>query len=200
MCWRTRPSSPGRALRVWRTGSPAADRLGPLFGGSLSAASQRQAMGIVAGLFTYLVNAGYLAGNPWTLRRRKHPTRARRIERYLDHAQWAAVLEFIETRPTGQTRERQHSERARWVLRLLYHTALRVSEAANARVTDLVRRRGKWWLRVRGKGGVEGEVRSARNSSLTWPAIDPFMACRRPRPSSTPLPSFSPSPAGPIAV
>src|SRR6185437_13054697 len=38
--------------------------------GPLSMHSQRQAMGIVGGLFTYLVNAGYLAGNPWTLRRR----------------------------------------------------------------------------------------------------------------------------------
>lgn len=41
----------------------------PLFAGPLSAASQHQAMGILAGLFTYLVNAGYLAGNPWTLPR-----------------------------------------------------------------------------------------------------------------------------------
>src|SRR6185437_7479932 len=39
-----------------------------------------------------------------------------------------------------------------------YATALRVSEAAQARSSDFVRRRGKWWLRVLGKGGVYGEV------------------------------------------
>ena len=128
------------------------------FTGTLSAASQRQAMGIVAGLFTYLVNAGYLAGNPWTLRRRKQAPRVRQIERYLDQAQWAAVLHFIETLPKESRRERQYYERARWVVRFLYETALRVSEAAKARSSDFVRRREKWWLRVLGKGGVYGEV------------------------------------------
>lgn len=130
----------------------------PLFAGPLSVASQRQTMGIVAGLFTYLVNAGYLAGNPWTLRRRVNPPRQRQIERYLDHAQWTAVLRFIETLPQGRNRERQHYERTRWVVRFLYHTALRASEAANARVSDFMRRRQKWWLRVLGKGGLDGEV------------------------------------------
>ena len=93
----------------------------------LSEASQRYAMGVVGGLFTYLVNAGYLAGNPWTLRRRKRLPRVRQVERYLDQAQWTAVLDFIETQPQGSRRERQHYERARWVLRFLYDTALRVS-------------------------------------------------------------------------
>jgi integrase len=127
-------------------------------GASLSATSQRYAMGVVGGLFNYLVNAGYLAGNPWTLRRRKRPPRARQVERYLDQAQWTAVLDFIETLPQKTRRERQHYERARWVMRFLYDTALRVSEAAQARGSDFVRRRGKWWLRVLGKGGVYGEV------------------------------------------
>lgn len=124
----------------------------------LSEASQRYAMGVVGGLFTYLVNAGYLAGNPWTLRRRKRLPRVRQVERYLDQAQWTAVLDFIETQPQGSRRERQHYERARWVLRFLYDTALRVSEAAQARSHDFVRRRGKWGLRVLGKGGAYGEV------------------------------------------
>jgi len=127
-------------------------------GGALSASSQRYAMGVVGGLFTYLVNAGYLAGNPWTLRRRKRLPRVRQVERYLDHAQWTAVLNFIERLPQASRRERQHYERVRWVVRFLYDTALRVSEAAQARSNDFVRRRGKWWLRVLGKGGVYGEV------------------------------------------
>lgn len=125
----------------------------------LSPDSQRQAMGIAGGLFTYLVNAGYLAGNPWTLRRRrKSAPRVRQVERYLDQAQWAAVLAFIETLPHQTRRGRQYYERARWTVRFVYDPALRVSEAAQARAGDFVRRRGKWWLRVQGKGGVYGEV------------------------------------------
>ena len=56
-------------------------------------------MGIVGSLFTYLVNVGYLAGNPWTPRRRKRAPRVRRVERYLDQAQWKTVLDFLQTLP-----------------------------------------------------------------------------------------------------
>lgn len=125
-------------------------RLGPL-----SADSQRQAMGIVGSLFTYLVNAGYLAGSPWTLRRRKQVARVRQVERHLDQAQWTAVLDFLETLPQILRRERQHYERARWVVRFLYDTALRVSEAAQARSCDLVRRRGE------ANGGCASSARAA---------------------------------------
>ena len=44
------------------------------------------------------------------------------------------------------------------MLRLLYETALRASEAANAREADLQLIRGRWWLHVVGKGDTEGRV------------------------------------------
>ena len=124
----------------------------------LSLASRRQALGIVSGLFSYLVNAGYLAANPWTLRRQKTRRRQRKVERFLDHAAWEHVLAAIEAWPIEQPRERQHAERVRFVLRFLYQTALRASEAANAKVSDFSLRRGRWWLHVVGKGQVAGEV------------------------------------------
>lgn len=136
-------------------GTPAASgRPGEI----LSFPSQRQAMGILSGLFAYLVNAGYLAANPWALRRRKALQRKRTVERFLDHTLWDYVLAAVDTWPQQRWRERQHVERVRFVLRFLYHTALRAAEAANAKVNDLVLRRGRWWLQVVGKGGVEGEV------------------------------------------
>lgn len=109
-------------------------------------------------MFPYLVNGGYLAANPWTLRRRKSRRRQRTVERFLDHAVWEHVLAAIDAWPVKRARERQHAERVRFVLRFLYHTALRASEAANAKVSDFVLRRGRWWLRVVGKGQVAGEV------------------------------------------
>lgn len=141
----------------------AADRRGEhrrLFAGPLSERSRRQALGILAGLFNYLVRAGYLAGTPFALRPRRRGARGgpRRIERYLDRALWQEVLVQIEQWPQTHTREKQRYERARWVLRLLYETALRASEAAHACEGDLLQRRGRWWLQVTGKGGVEGEV------------------------------------------
>jgi len=131
-----------------------------LFAGPLSERSRRQALGILAGLFNYLVRAGYLAGSPFALH--PHGRGARRahrvIERYLDRALWQDVLALVEQWPRTHSREQQRYERARWVLRFLYETALRASEAAQACERDFLHRRGRWWLHVTGKGGVEGDV------------------------------------------
>lgn len=132
-----------------------------LFEGPLSPRSVRQAMGILSGLFGYLVSAGYFAGNPLALRRQRSGAKNCRratVERYLDHALWQSVLSFIDTMPQSTHRERQHYERVRWLFRLLYGASLRSSEAAQAKSSDLAQRRGKWWLHVVGKGGAEGDV------------------------------------------
>jgi site-specific recombinase XerD len=68
------------------------------------------------------------------------------------------VLTSVEQWPRLTERDEQHYERSRWLIRLLYHAALRVSEAAHAKAADFYQRRGKWWLHVVGKGGAEGEV------------------------------------------
>lgn len=131
-----------------------------LFAGPLSERSRRQALGILAGLFNYLVRAGYLAGTPFALRPRRRGARGthRTIDRYLDLALWQVVLALVEQWPQNTVRENQRYERARWVLRFLYETALRASEAACACERDFLYRRGRWWLHVTGKGGVEGDV------------------------------------------
>lgn len=131
-----------------------------LFAGPLSERSRRQALGILSGLFNYLVRAGYLAGTPFALQPRRrggHSTR-RTIERYLEYALWQDVLSRVEQWPQTSPREKQRYERARWVLRFLYETALRANEAAQAHEGHLLHRRGRWWLHVTGKGGVEGDV------------------------------------------
>lgn len=128
--------------------------------GPLSERSRRQALSILAGLFQYLVRGGYLAGSPFALqpRRRRRGRAAPRIERFLDRPLWRDVLAEVECWPQDTRRDRQRYERARWVLRLLYATALRVSEAAQARESDVQQVRGRWWLHVVGKGDVEGDI------------------------------------------
>ncbi|QEE24786.1 tyrosine-type recombinase/integrase [Rhodanobacter glycinis] len=131
-----------------------------LFAGPLSDRSRRQALGILAGLFNYLVRAGYLAGSPFALQPRRLGARkaSHRVERFIDRALWLDVLAQLDRWPRQTSREQQRYERARWVLRLLYETALRASEAAQAREADLYQVRGRWWLRVVGKGGIEGQI------------------------------------------
>ena len=106
------------------------------------------------------MSAGYLAGNPLALRRNRRTGVSRRanVERYLSQSLWHALLGFIDTLPATTQRERQHYERMRWLFRLLYGTSLRSSEVAHAKASDLMQKRGNWWLHVRGKGDVEGEV------------------------------------------
>jgi integrase/recombinase XerC len=141
-----------------------------LFTGPLSPRSVRQSLRILSGLFGYLVAAGFLAGNPLALRRHRRATAAGRavVERYLEKQLWEFVLDFIESLPQETPRERQHYERARWLLRLLYGAALRVSEAAYAKTSDLAQRRGKWWLHVAGKGGREGDVPLSDELMADW--------------------------------
>lgn len=131
-----------------------------LLAGPLSDRSRRQALGILAGLFNYLVRAGYLAGSPFALQPRRRSARraTKQIERFLDQPLWADVLAQLDCGPHLTPREQQRYERSYWVLRLLYETALRASEAANAREADLQLIRGRWWLHVVGKGGAEGRV------------------------------------------
>jgi integrase/recombinase XerC len=144
--------------------SPDRPRHGPgrrLLEGPLSEGSIAQALRVLNGLFSYLREAGYLLANPLALARGrvfKPPKKPDVIERYLDAEQWRAVLDCVETFPQATARQQQHYERARFVVRFLYGTALRVSEAANARTADLIQRQGRWWLKVVGKGGVAGRV------------------------------------------
>jgi len=130
-----------------------------LFVGPLAERSRRQAVGILAGLFNYLVRAGYLAGSPFVLQRRRARRGTRRtIERYLDRALWEEVLRIVDGWPQENARERQRYERVRWVFRFLYETALRAAEAAAACEGHFQHVRGRWWLHTVGKGGVEGTI------------------------------------------
>lgn len=61
------------------------------FAGPLLPASQRQAGVILNSMFSWLVNAGYLAGNPLALSRERKRRPPPRVTRYLDEEIWRAV-------------------------------------------------------------------------------------------------------------
>jgi hypothetical protein len=69
------------------------------FPGPLSPASQRQAVVILNTLFSWLVNAGYLAGNPLSLSRQRTRKAKPRITRYLEEDLWNEVKLTIGTIP-----------------------------------------------------------------------------------------------------
>lgn len=130
------------------------------FLGPLGPASRKLAMLIINSLFGYLVEAGYLAGNPLALARRRGQGHqpARPVERFLEHDQWQALLATVDELPRDSERDGQHHARAKYLVALLYLLGPRVSEVAGHAMNSFVQIRGRWWWRVVGKGRKEAQV------------------------------------------
>jgi site-specific recombinase XerD len=128
------------------------------FAGPLSQSSQRQALSILNAMFSWLVEAGYLAGNPLSLSRRKRKLAPPRVSRFLPMEHWDVVKATIRAMPLSTDRERLQAARCRWLFSLLYVGGLRVSEVCSTTMGGMFSRRGsdgyeRWWMEVTGKGG-----------------------------------------------
>ncbi|NPT41784.1 tyrosine-type recombinase/integrase [Paraburkholderia sp. 1N] len=130
------------------------------FNGPLSPASQRQALIILNGMFTWLVDAGYLRGNPMALLRQRGKRAAPRVTRYLSISLWDEVKGFVGQLPQDTGLQKAYSARCRWLTTLFYLQGMRVSEVATGTMGDFSRRLGadgreQWWLQILGKGDRE---------------------------------------------
>jgi len=130
------------------------------FAGPLSPASQRQAFVILNTLFAWLVNAGYLAGNPLSLSRQRARKAKPRVTRFLEDDLWQAVKTSIDAMPRDTAREQEHYARVRWLISLLYLMGLRISEVVSNPMGGFFRQRDRdgqdrWWLAITGKGDKE---------------------------------------------
>jgi len=132
------------------------------FEGPLGASSRRQVLVILNSLFSYLVEAGYLAGNPISLVRRRDRVaknqKTETIERFLDQDLWQYLLEFVDQMPRDTTGQKARQERVRYLLSFLYLLGPRVSEVASHTMGSFEESRGKWWWRVIGKGEKEARI------------------------------------------
>ena len=134
------------------------------------------AIAAINSLMAYLVDAGYLAGNPLGLirqRRRKlalEPAgagssagavlapEATSIERFLDADMWAAVSDAVEAMPRSGAAQLDEYERLRFVCALLYLLAPRAGELESHRMNSFREERGLWWWHVTGKGAKRAKV------------------------------------------
>ncbi|MFC6309104.1 integrase [Paraburkholderia dipogonis] len=142
---------------------PRGDERWRPFNGPLSPASQRQALIILNAMFTWLVNAGYLRGNPMALLRQRAKRSAPRVTRYLSTSLWDEVKVFVEQLPRETADERAYYARSRWLTTLFYLQGMRISEVASGKMGDFSRRLGadgkdQWWLETLGKGNKERVV------------------------------------------
>ncbi len=130
------------------------------FLGPLSPTSRKLAMLVINALLSYLVKAGYLAGNTLALSRRRGRgyQKQRQVERFLEQDQWQALLATVEALPRDSERARQHHARARYLVALLYLLGPRVGEVAGHGMDSFAQVRGRWWWHVVGKGRKEAQV------------------------------------------
>lgn len=130
------------------------------FAGPLSPASIRQAMVTLNSMLSWLVEAGYLAGNPLSLSRRRRRQEPPRVVRFLEEELWQEVRRTVVLMPRGTPREQATHARSRWVMSLLYLCGLRVSEVVGNTMGSFFCRPDKagqlrWWLQVTGKGNKQ---------------------------------------------
>ncbi|MFC3285292.1 tyrosine-type recombinase/integrase [Litchfieldella rifensis] len=123
----------------------------------LSAASRRQSLVILQGLYSWLVEAGWVDHNPFRLmrgKRRRLDNRQPGLERYLERPLWEWLWQWLE-RPPGEgasPRQRLVWQRRRLIFGFAYLLAPRIGEMAEAAMSDFEQREGHWWWRVVGKG------------------------------------------------
>ena len=133
------------------------------FSGPLSSASVRYTQTVIWSLFEWLTRVGYLSGNP-LLTKRKDPTPKRQLTRLIDEGVHQEILRYIENLPKTTAIEIKHYAQTRWVYFLLSETAMRSSEAVNARKShllqlwDILGQRQLSFLSVIGKGDKERRI------------------------------------------
>ena len=143
------------------------------FRGPLSHTSCRQAVVIVASLFSWLHAAQYLAANPWVLV--NQATGEDRDHKMLDskalsEAAMREVLRFVGAQPPSPSRAR-----IRFILRFVEAVGLRSAELLGATVDDLRMEPEGWVMQVHGKG-AKNRIAAVPGQALH--ALDEYLAAR----------------------
>ena len=172
------------------------------FKGQLSAASQQQAMTILAGWFDWLASAEYLRANPWKLvKKTGQSTEAARDSRALDTKAisvraMAEINAFIERQEPSPARAR-----ARFVVAFMSATGLRSAELLAAKISDIRAEPEGVFLRVVGK---RQKVRDVMLVDQALNALDDYLAARglesiEHAPSAAPLLASLADPMEPVS-
>lgn len=136
-----------------------------LFRGPLSPVSRRHAIIVLIGLFRWLVEAGYLAGNPVKLfdggsaAEQQKEEKSSEQEHFLPHDLWQWVNQHLDAQRPGNNRGGAINayERQRFIVTFLYWTGLRRSELASAVMARIRQDGSDWVLKVKGKGRIKLE-------------------------------------------
>ena len=146
----------------WRWCGPRKPRCTPSwkpFQGPLSDKSRAQALSVLNALFSYLVETGYLAGNPLGLiRKRARAIAPQKVDRFFERELWQLICQYIEDLPQETVKEKNDYERLRYLIAFFYLMAARINEVATHTMGSLYHQRGQWWWNVLGKGNKRQSI------------------------------------------
>ncbi len=131
------------------------------FAKSLSEMTVSKVITILDSFFNYLVQTNYLTGNPLAVdrrRKRRNKIKPQIIDRYLELDEIHTILDALNDYPIKTEQHRFQIIRARYIILLLFYTGLRITEAANHRMSHFIQREENWFLRVIGKGKKLREI------------------------------------------
>lgn len=170
------------------------------FRGQLTAASQRLAITIISGLFTWLTASKYLAGNPWVLVNSDTGSNDQVTQlletKSISEGAMAYIHQFLADQPPSPS-----VQRIRFVVGFVESVGLRSAELLGAKLGDFSYQPEGWTLKVTGKGS------KTRTVFIPRPAFDALQTylCHRglggieSAPSEAPLLASTIDPMSPVS-
>lgn len=116
---------------------------------------------ILDSFFNYLVQTRYLIGNPLVvdrMRKKRNSSKPRIVDRYLELDELNAVFKALDQYQITNNNDKFKVTRARYIVLLLFYTGLRIAESAQHGMKHFIKRKGRWFLRVTGKGKKVREI------------------------------------------
>ncbi len=127
----------------------------------LAPSTMNKTLTILDSFFNYLVQTHYLTGNPLAIdkrRKKRQKTKPQLIDRYLERDEIQATLDALDDYATRDDKHIFQVRRAKYIILLLFYTGLRIAEAAQHTMGNIVQREGNWHLRVIGKGKKQRDI------------------------------------------
>lgn len=143
------------------------------FRGQLDESSRRQAIVIIASMYSWLAAAAYLPRNPWVIvnkKTAKKRTTKQATSKAISEPHFNVILDFIDSCPPSHDRAR-----IRFIFLFLEAVGLRSSELIAARMKDLSLRANGWFLKVEGKGS---KIRDVSIPNQAMAALQEYLRSR----------------------
>ncbi|PVZ69004.1 tyrosine-type recombinase/integrase [Pelagibaculum spongiae] len=163
------------------------------FATPLSQASVRTALRGLNAWLVFLVDVGYLPGNPLGLLPRGRTKesaidRQSRQHRVLTESHWQAIYQVLEPKSEDRPKQLKQKARWRWLISLFYLTGLRVSEVIGHHMGDIRLSKSGWQMHVVGKGNKPAWI--AINSDLQNALVEyrAFLSSISPQLRLSPMP------------